>query len=223
MMSDMRILFAGIGLIILIGIAGFVYRNALERPAGPASGACTLDAKICPDGTGVGRSGPSCEFAACPPPNTEFPDAGIAFVIPDGYALRAGPAGDSEMVAAYERTGTSTPADTIFIHRYLIPQGMTADDIILAHTRLEPSGLAPESMNDFSPRIIASRTFLSIGIERFEGQVHSAYYLPREDDVLAFEVIERSVPDWTDPDLIVDNLPQHRALVRMLSTLDVAP
>ncbi|GEM_PF-1923464 len=28
--------------------------------------ACTADAKICSDGTGVGRTGPYCEFAACP-------------------------------------------------------------------------------------------------------------------------------------------------------------
>lgn len=27
---------------------------------------CTLDAKICPDGSAVGRVAPSCEFAACP-------------------------------------------------------------------------------------------------------------------------------------------------------------
>lgn len=28
--------------------------------------ACTMDAKVCPDGSYVGRTGPSCEFAACP-------------------------------------------------------------------------------------------------------------------------------------------------------------
>jgi len=28
--------------------------------------ACTAEAKICPDGTAVGRTGPKCEFAACP-------------------------------------------------------------------------------------------------------------------------------------------------------------
>ena len=28
--------------------------------------ACTTEAKICPDGTAVGRTGPNCEFAACP-------------------------------------------------------------------------------------------------------------------------------------------------------------
>jgi hypothetical protein len=28
--------------------------------------ACTMEAKVCPDGSSVGRSGPNCEFAACP-------------------------------------------------------------------------------------------------------------------------------------------------------------
>lgn len=28
--------------------------------------ACTMEAKICPDGSAVGRTGPQCEFAACP-------------------------------------------------------------------------------------------------------------------------------------------------------------
>lgn len=28
--------------------------------------ACTLEAKICPDGSSVGRTGPNCEFAECP-------------------------------------------------------------------------------------------------------------------------------------------------------------
>lgn len=27
---------------------------------------CTMDAKLCPDGSSVGRIGPDCEFAACP-------------------------------------------------------------------------------------------------------------------------------------------------------------
>ncbi|MFZ2153544.1 MAG: hypothetical protein WAV41_05865 [Microgenomates group bacterium] len=31
----------------------------------PSSG-CTMEAKVCPDGSAVGRSGPKCEFAPCP-------------------------------------------------------------------------------------------------------------------------------------------------------------
>ncbi len=34
---------------------------------GRAPGACTAEAKICPDGSAVGRVGPNCEFAPCPP------------------------------------------------------------------------------------------------------------------------------------------------------------
>jgi hypothetical protein len=30
--------------------------------------ACTMEAKLCPDGSSVGRSGPDCAFAACPTP-----------------------------------------------------------------------------------------------------------------------------------------------------------
>mgnify|MGYP003403307495 FL=1 len=32
----------------------------------PAEVACTMEAKLCPDGSAVGRSGPRCEFAPCP-------------------------------------------------------------------------------------------------------------------------------------------------------------
>lgn len=32
--------------------------------------ACTLEAKICPDGSAVGRTGPDCDFSACPTVNT---------------------------------------------------------------------------------------------------------------------------------------------------------
>ncbi|OGK19024.1 hypothetical protein A3D80_03440 [Candidatus Roizmanbacteria bacterium RIFCSPHIGHO2_02_FULL_40_13b] len=28
--------------------------------------ACTMEAKLCPDGSAVGRSGPNCQFAPCP-------------------------------------------------------------------------------------------------------------------------------------------------------------
>jgi len=35
--------------------------------------ACTADAKICPDGSGVGRVPPTCEFAPCPVSNDPAP------------------------------------------------------------------------------------------------------------------------------------------------------
>lgn len=35
-------------------------------PVDPPDRMCTMDAKICPDGSAVGRTGPNCEFAPCP-------------------------------------------------------------------------------------------------------------------------------------------------------------
>jgi len=35
-----------------------------SRP--PEGRACTEEAKVCPDGSAVGRTGPDCAFAACP-------------------------------------------------------------------------------------------------------------------------------------------------------------
>lgn len=38
-----------------------------DMPSG--SVACTQEARLCPDGSSVGRTGPNCEFAACPAPS----------------------------------------------------------------------------------------------------------------------------------------------------------
>ncbi len=53
-----------VGILILAGVAGEAYYFLKIRP--PQQKACTMEAKICPDGTSVGRTGPNCEFAACP-------------------------------------------------------------------------------------------------------------------------------------------------------------
>lgn len=46
----------------LIGVAGFwVFERVLPTEVG-----CTLEAKLCPNGSVVGRGGPQCEFAPCP-------------------------------------------------------------------------------------------------------------------------------------------------------------
>ena len=39
--------------------------HTVEIPQGGGK-ACTMEAKLCPDGSAVGRVGPNCEFAACP-------------------------------------------------------------------------------------------------------------------------------------------------------------
>ena len=47
-------------ILIIVGIL-FAIQLLNKKPI-----ACTADAKICPDGTGVGRVPPDCEFKPCP-------------------------------------------------------------------------------------------------------------------------------------------------------------
>ena len=50
-----------IAIIILVVLGGFYLFSSREQQT-----ACTLEAKICPDGSSVGRVAPNCDFALCP-------------------------------------------------------------------------------------------------------------------------------------------------------------
>ncbi|MFA6476170.1 MAG: hypothetical protein WCV68_02005 [Candidatus Paceibacterota bacterium] len=54
-------------LVIIVAGAGFTYYQ-MNKPVVnvPIQKACTEEAKVCPDGSSVGRQGPNCEFAPCP-------------------------------------------------------------------------------------------------------------------------------------------------------------
>jgi predicted lipoprotein with Yx(FWY)xxD motif len=55
--------------------AGYSWCEAKQKCIRPfeenCTQACTAEAKICPDGSAVGRTGPDCEFAPCPASATE--------------------------------------------------------------------------------------------------------------------------------------------------------
>lgn len=92
--SSSKLLFivSAVALVIGLAVVGYLYMNkpapAPVRPTpapvqeeptvtpeatpdttdadGTEPVACPMDAKVCADGSSVGRSGPNCEFAACP-------------------------------------------------------------------------------------------------------------------------------------------------------------
>jgi hypothetical protein len=220
----MKTLLYGIILLVVVGIGGFLYRNVIERQGTVSGGktACTLDAKICPDGTTVSRSGPSCTFAACPAGNIELPDIGLAFALPVGYQAAQNQSQAASLLGTYVKAGVATSSTaTITVNRFQIPTSATASDTILANTTYGASGNQPKSMTEFTPKFVGGQTFQSVVIERFEGHVHSAYYLARAHDVLRFDITETGVKNWTDSSLVVDNLPEHQALLKMLASAQV--
>ncbi len=217
--------------LVVIIAAGFLYRYEVEKPKSPVlqgtgtgnGVACTDEAKICPDGSAVGRTGPNCSFATCPPPNAELTTASTTFdfVLPSGYKRNVVSSDDSSYLASYIQSTGSTSASVIDVHLYAIPAGETAGQVMLAHTVFDPSGMQATSTASFKNLNEGKNTCYEILIGRFEGQVQSSYFLYLPNNVLRFDIIERGVGNWTDPNLIPNTLPQHVALQQMLATLQI--
>ena len=56
----------GVAFIFLAGfVLGKIVHNPTRNPAKDGV-SCTMEARICPDGSAVGREGPNCEFPECP-------------------------------------------------------------------------------------------------------------------------------------------------------------
>jgi len=55
-----------VGVLVLGGGTYYFLAKKTQKPIG-----CTLEAKVCPDGSAVGRIGPNCEFATCPTVKTD--------------------------------------------------------------------------------------------------------------------------------------------------------
>jgi hypothetical protein len=67
--ASMVIIFVGAALLLYTKLLYINYLPQIKGPnltKSPPQLGCTLEAKICPDGTTVGRTGPNCEFALCP-------------------------------------------------------------------------------------------------------------------------------------------------------------
>lgn len=101
-------------LTVILGVAGiaalYVYvvphlQNPKESADSTSPIACTMDAKMCPDGTYVGRIPPNCDFEVCPmveaalpgPQNGQAAEDSVvcpadAKICPDGSGVgRVGP------------------------------------------------------------------------------------------------------------------------------------
>lgn len=97
-------LIISLGLVVVALLAAIAYVIGIKFFSGaPKQIACTAEAKVCDDGTSVGRSGPNCEFDACPvvsatPEATPDPTAywktysnqtyGYSFKFPDTESIK---------------------------------------------------------------------------------------------------------------------------------------
>lgn len=63
-----------LGVLVAIGAVAFLFFVLPRFARAPIEQACTEEAKLCPDGSSVGRAGPNCDFAECPGTATTTPE-----------------------------------------------------------------------------------------------------------------------------------------------------
>jgi len=119
-------------ILLLIGGAYLVWMEYLKQ-AEPI--VCTQEAKLCPDGSYVGRTGPKCEFAVCPEiPNgwKVFTDTktGISFQYPEELSTQYITKVDWPSVISV----ISQPFSCTEAGSEVLPAGKTAQQVIDGRT-----------------------------------------------------------------------------------------
>ncbi|MFA5841900.1 MAG: hypothetical protein WC835_03015 [Candidatus Paceibacterota bacterium] len=83
--------FSGVIMALVVVVGGpYLYKIISKNNGGLGEGiACTMEAKICPDGSAVGRTGPKCEFAECPGQTTAIKyinaEYGLSVSLPESW------------------------------------------------------------------------------------------------------------------------------------------
>lgn len=70
--------------IVFAVVGGYLQSSLLSQQ----NRGCTMEAKVCSDGSTVGRTGPNCEFAACPAVSTSTPTSGGGGILPYDSGVR---------------------------------------------------------------------------------------------------------------------------------------
>jgi len=72
-----------LSLLSFIGLVACSSGGSSSSSNSPPQKGCTEEAKVCPDGSAVGRTGPSCEFSPCPETSATAPAADSGAVCKD--------------------------------------------------------------------------------------------------------------------------------------------
>ncbi len=134
-----------LSIVLVVGLA-LLFFGCVEKPV-----ACTAIAKVCPDGSTVGRVGPNCEFAPCP---STAPGVSASSVIQvslhlwsSGICSDRGPNGE---VRAAERDYFAYNNGTVFFKHACIAAPSTK-----TISRAELEGLARKVLALNTPELIA--------------------------------------------------------------------
>lgn len=210
----MKELSLGVLLLILVGFGSFLYQNAKDRPPidrGPF--ACTLEAKICPDGSTVGRQGPACEFEAC------TTDA-VSFAAPTGYidTLRLLSSFVEGRIGFYTKE-PNVISNNIVVYAYPKTETRTLESVLTTTIPLSPSDLYPE-VEDYEVVTIGDREVYQIVNERFEATVEINYVLDLEEFVVVVSHRDIAVENWME-DFTLDELEDLQIVEEVVASIEI--
>ena len=211
----MKELLLGIALIILLGIGSFLYKNAVQKgPVSNAPVACTLDARICPDGSAVGRTGPACEFEACSTDAVHFSaPVGFTDTLPLLSSTKIGRIG-------FYTKDPSTISNIISISAFKLQEGEIAEDILFREVVLSPSDMRPESIDRFEALSMNGRTVYRILNERFEATVEITYGIPLDGYVVLVSLRDISVEKWME-DFTLDEMEDLKTVEDVVNSISL--
>ena len=137
--------------ILIIGFAAYVYlfnKDLIKYFVVTRSVACTTDAKLCPDGSAVGRIGPKCEFAECPITNNK-----VNTDITLGVGEKVQTEGLSITLNSLVQD-SRCPIDVQCIQAGAVNTNVTLTDSTHTVTKNFPSDGVPETFGDYKISII---------------------------------------------------------------------
>ena len=152
--------------ILWVSFAGYLNYSIWQlNSGGSGQVACTQEAKLCPDGSYVGRTGPKCEFAACPQPS------------PNAMAGKAGGNNDLWKSMSDSKTGITFQYPETLLTTYIHTQDWPPQVQVLSEQyRCTEAGGETARAGKTEKRLVDNREYCRTSIvEGAAGSIYTQY------------------------------------------------
>ncbi|MBM3282829.1 hypothetical protein FJY90_01120 [Candidatus Gottesmanbacteria bacterium] len=110
-------LFSFLGVLLAAGLVFAALKIGV--PTKPRERACSTEAKICPDGSAVGRTGPNCEFAPCPTQVVQNETANWKTYMSESYSYQFAYPPTWVLIGPERVSGVTTPSSVSSVRENL--------------------------------------------------------------------------------------------------------
>jgi len=171
--------------ILWVSFAGYLNFSIWQlNPSGSGQIACTQEAKLCPDGSYVGRTGPKCEFAVCPQPS------------PEATAGKAGGSNDLWKTMTDSKTGITFQYPETLLTTYIHTQDWPPQIQVLNEPyACSEAGSETARAGKTEKRLVDNREYCRTSVvEGAAGSIYTqyAYVFPKDNKTIIFTFTTRA-------------------------------